>query len=105
MPAPPTAASRSGRKKSTSLSKALAAKEKRHREEATKAMDTCVNPPFLHQFPVDTRDLVSAKLQLYHIRFGTKAFNMLSMVNLIHLVEHSAVDGIPFISQHAGWFP
>ena len=100
MPATPSAAVKARKRK---LTKTVTAKEKRHRIESQVAYEMCKVPPFLNDFPDDVRDLISAKLSIYHARLGTKAFNLIAPVMLIHLMEYSSIDSIPPISRHAGW--
>ena len=92
------------RSRKKGILKALSGKERRHIEEARIAREMCVDPPFLKDFPQDVRDLVTDKLFLYHVRLGTKAFNLIAPVMLIHLMERSSIGTIPEISRHSGWF-
>ena len=100
MPATPSAAVKARKRK---LTKTVSAKEKRHRIESQVAYEMCKDPPFLNDFPEDVRDLITAKLSIYHARLGTKASNLIAPVMLIHLMENSSIDSIPPISRHAGW--
>ena len=92
------------RSRKRAAKKSVSAKERRKREEANIAFETCEDPPFLNEFPSSTRDLVVSKLKLYHIRLGTKVFNGIAPVMWLHLMEHSTLDGIPEISRETGSF-
>ena len=78
------------------------AKDKQYQDDEAAAREMCNNPPFLQDFPPEVQDLVVSKLSLYHVRLGTRAFNLIAPVMLIHLMEHSTLDSIPEISRHAG---
>ena len=82
--------------------KGLSGKEKRHHKAALRAYDRSVGPAFLDTFPVSCHDLVRAKLSFYHIRLGTRMFNQIEDVMLIHLVECSSICSIPEITRHGG---
>ena len=89
-------------KQSKTKKKGVIFKDARYQEAARRAYQTCLKPSFLASFPPTCRDLVQAKLSFYHAQFGTKIFNQLDDVMLIHLLESSSIGSIPEICREQG---